>query len=127
MFLARSGASKEIIKAEIQNRFGYNLERPLDTIRAGYRFDVSCQGSVAESLIAFLASADFESAVRNAVSPGGDADTMACIAQAFYGTVPVYIVRQVRMRLPEDFLKVLDRFERRYGLPKQIFQRESAG
>jgi ADP-ribosylglycohydrolase len=74
---------------------------------------------VPESLFAFLASADYESEVRNAISLGGDADTMACmaggIAEAFYGTVPEQIVQEVRSRLPEGFRDVLDRFESRYG------------
>ncbi len=125
VFLARSGADKEIIRGEIQDRFEYNLTRCLDTIRPGYRFDVSCQGSVPESLIAFLESADYEGAVRNAISLGGDADTMACIvggiAQAFYGSVPERIASEVRTRLPDRFLEVLDRFERGYGLATSAF------
>ena len=120
VFLARSGASKAEIRSEIQGSFGYDLARSLDAIRPIYRFDVSCQGSVPESLIAFLESTDYESAVRNAISLGGDADTMACIAggiaQAFYGAMPKQIVDEVRTRLPEDLLNVLDRFERRYRL-----------
>jgi ADP-ribosylglycohydrolase len=119
VFLARFGVDKTSIKSAIEERFGYDLARSLDAIRPSYRFDVSCQGSVPESLIAFLASTDYASAVRNAVSLGGDADTMACIAggiaQAFYGTVPEQIAREVRSRLPEGFLDVLDRFESRYG------------
>ena len=71
------------------------------------------------SLIAFLESTDYESAVRKAIALGGDADTLACIAggvaQAFYGAVPEQIAREIRSRLPEGFLDVLDRFERRYG------------
>jgi ADP-ribosylglycohydrolase len=122
VFLARAGTSKEMIKAEIQDRFSYDLKRPLDAIRPGYRFDVSCQGSVPESLIAFLESADYEGAVRNTISLGGDADTMACIAggiaQAFYGSVPEPIAGEVRTRLPDGFLDVLDRFEHLYGLPR---------
>jgi ADP-ribosylglycohydrolase len=100
VFLARSGESKAKIRSEIQGRFGYDLERSIDAVRPKYGFDVSCQGSVPESLIAFLESTDFESAVRNAVSLGGDADTMACIAggiaQAFYGAVPKQIADAVR-------------------------------
>ena len=122
VFLARSGADKKGIRSEIEDRFGYDLARSLDAIRPTYRFDVSCQGSVPESLIAFLESTDYESAVRNAVSLGGDADTMACIAggiaQAFYGTVPEQIAREVRSRLPAGFLDVLGRFESRYGSAK---------
>jgi ADP-ribosylglycohydrolase len=120
VFRARSGESKAKIRSEIQRRFGYDLERSIDAIRPGYGFDVSCQGSVPESLIAFLESIDYESAVRNAISLGGDADTMACvaggIAQAFYGDVPKQIADEVRSRLPEDFLNVRNQFERRYGL-----------
>jgi ADP-ribosylglycohydrolase len=122
VFLARFGADKTSIKSAIEERFGYDLARSLDTIRPIYDFDVSCQGSVPESLIAFLESTDYESAVRNAVSLGGDADTMACIAggiaQAFYGTVPEQIAREVRSRLPAGFLDVLGRFESRYGSAK---------
>ncbi len=120
VFLSRAGTSKAMIKAEIQDRFGCDLTRPLDTIRPDYRFDVSCQGSVPESLIAFLESADYEGAVRNVISLGGDADTMACIAggiaQAFYSSVPEPIVAEVRTRLPDGFLEVLDRFKRGYEL-----------
>ena len=127
VFLARSGADKETIIGEIQDRFGYDLTRSLATIRPGYRFDVSCQGSVPESQIAFLESTDFEGAVRNAISLGGDADTMACIAggiaQAFYGSVPEPIAGEVRTRLPNGFLGVLDRFEHRYGLPSSAADR----
>jgi ADP-ribosylglycohydrolase len=118
VFLARTGADKKRIRSEIADRFGYDLARSLVAIRPTYRFDVSCQGSVPESLIAFLESTDYESAVRNAVSLGGDADTMACIAggiaQAFYGAVPAEIAKDVRSRLPERFLGVIDRFETRY-------------
>jgi len=119
VFLVRTGADKTSIRSAIEERFGYDLARSLDAIRPTYRFDISCQGSVPESLIAFLASTDYESAVRNAVSLGGDADTMACIAggvaQAFYGAVPEQIAREVRARLPEGFLDVLARFESQYG------------
>ena len=119
VFLACTGADKAGIRSEIEGRFGYDLARSLDAIRPTYRFDVSCQGSVPESLIAFLESTDYESAVRNAISLGGDADTMACIAggiaEAFYGAVPELIAREVSSRLPEGFRNVLDRFESRYG------------
>lgn len=99
VFIARFSAGKAEIKFEIQDRFGYDLSRCLAAIRPGYQFDVSCQGSVRESLIAFPESVDYEDAVRNAVSLGGDCDTMACIAgdvaQAFYGAVPDGIVAEV--------------------------------
>ncbi len=119
VFLARQGESKESIKREIAQRFSYDLDRSLNAIRPSYRFDISCQGSVPESIIAFLESEDFEDAVRKAISLGGDSDTMACIAggiaQAFYGEVPATIVSSVREKLPEEFRKVVDDFAARYG------------
>jgi len=119
VFLACRGADKAEIKSEIEDRFDYDVSGCLASVRPGYRFDVSCQGSVPQSLIAFLESVDYEGAVRNAVSLGGDADTMACIAggvaQAFYGAVPETIAAEVLARVPLDFLSVLERFESRYG------------
>jgi ADP-ribosylglycohydrolase len=81
VYLARTGPSKEVIKQEIGSRFSYNLNRTLAEIRPKYKFDVSCQGSVPEAIIAFLVSDDFEDAVRKAVSVGGDSNTIACISR----------------------------------------------
>jgi ADP-ribosylglycohydrolase len=118
VFMARTGQDRAAIREALSARFGYDLDRRLDAIRPAYAFDLSCQGSVPESLIAFLESADYEDAVRKAVSLGGDADTMACIAgavaQAFYGGVPAGITAEVRRRLTPDLLDVLDRFEARF-------------
>ncbi len=120
VFLARSGMDKQQIKNEMTKRFNYDLNRPLEHIRPRYQFDVSCQGSVPESLIAFIESVDYEDAIRNAVSLGGDSDTMACIAgaiaQAYYGGVPQWIVDAVEERLTEDLLEVVNRFDEVYGL-----------
>jgi len=92
IFLARMGQEKADIKRHIETEFGYQLSDRLDDIRETYTFDVSCQGSVPQSIVAFLESASYEDAIRNAISLGGDADTMACIAggiaEAFYGSVP---------------------------------------
>ena len=85
-------------------------------IRAGYTFDVSCSGSVPESIISFLSSNDYEDAVRNAISLGGDADTMACIAggiaEAFYGGVPVEIETEALSRLDSRLREVVGRFRK---------------
>jgi len=120
VFLARKGENKDSIKSKIEKRFNYNLNRTLDNIRPDYRFDVSCQGSVPESITAFLESKDFEDAVRKAVSLGGDSDTMACIAggiaYAFYRKIPEEIVANVKERLPVEFLEIIDRFMEMYGL-----------
>lgn len=111
IFMSRQGASKADIREEIIERFDYDLDRTLDEIRPGYAFDVSCQGSVPEAIIAFLESTDFEDAIRNAISLGGDSDTIACItggiAQAFYGGVPQPIKEQGMSYLPEEFIDIL--------------------
>jgi ADP-ribosylglycohydrolase len=121
IFLARQGADKKEIRQQIGHRFSYNLDRPLDEIRPHYLFDVSCQGSVPESVIAFLESKDFESAVRLAISLGGDSDTMGCIAggiaQAYYGKIPLEIIDQVKIRLPQEFILIIDQFNATFGLP----------
>jgi ADP-ribosylglycohydrolase len=120
IFLARQGAGKEAIRAAIEDRFGYNLHRTIEEIRPIYGFDVSCQGSVPESIIAFLQSHDYLSSVRSAVSLGGDADTMACIAggiaKAFYREIPSDILAAVRNKLTPDLLSVIDRFNAAYHL-----------
>ncbi len=120
IYLARNRNNKEEIRTIITDRFGYDLDRSVDDIRPGYTFDVSCQGSVPESIISFLDSDDYESCIRNAVSLGGDTDTMACIAggiaEAYYGDIPSYILEEVKMRLPEDLLTTIELFQMRYGL-----------
>ncbi|MBN9120345.1 MAG: ADP-ribosylglycohydrolase family protein [Planctomycetes bacterium] len=119
VFLARTGHDKPAIRAHVESAYGYDLGRRLDDIRPRYRFDVSCQGSVPQSIIAFLESADYEDAVRNAISLGGDADTMACIAgaiaEAFYGGVPDHIRGPVLERLDDRIEGVLEEFTERYG------------
>lgn len=119
IFLAKKGESKASIKKKIQARFDYNLDRTLEEIRPTYHFDVTCQGSVPESIIAFLESSDYVDAVKNAISLGGDADTMACIAggiaQAHYNKIPQDIVLRVREKLPGDFLSVVNTFDEKYG------------
>ena len=121
VFLARKDADKATIRRQIETRFAYHLRCSVDDIRAGYRFDVSCQGSVPQSIIAFLDSEDYATAVKNAISLGGDADTMACIAgaiaQAYYKTMPADIVRQARQNLPEALLAVLNQFSERFDCP----------
>lgn len=119
IFLARTGKTKNQIKKEIISRFGYDLDRKLDDIRPAYSFDVTCQGSVPEAIIAFLESAGYEDAIRKAISLGGDSDTLACItggiAEAFYGGVPATIAEQVLPMLPADLSQVLDAFVPKMG------------
>ncbi len=120
VFLARTGADKDYIRKEIGRRFDYDLKRTIDEIRPYYSFDVSCQGSVPEAIIAFLDSDCYEGAIRKAISLGGDSDTLACIAggisQAFYKKIPLEIVVEVRRRLPQKFLDIIDLFDEKYGV-----------
>lgn len=106
VFLARTGHSKAEISSWVEEQLGYTLPTDLDALRQVYTFDVTCQGSVPESIACFLASEDVESAIRLAVSLGGDTDTMACmagvIAGAFYQYIPSDILIEVEARLGED-------------------------
>ena len=114
IFLARNGASKDDIREYIVREFGYDLSRTCDEIRPTYHHVESCQQTVPEAITAFLEGADFEDVIRTAVSLGGDSDTLTCIAgsiaEAFYG-IPEVMMDECRKRLPDDMLKVLDRFE----------------
>jgi ADP-ribosylglycohydrolase len=116
IFLLRQGAEKEDIRKYVQETFGYNLRRTVEEIRPDYRFDVSCQGSVPESIIAFLDSKDLVDAIRLAISLGGDTDTQAAmaasLAEPFYGGVPPALGEVMIAFLPNDFVDVMHRFER---------------
>lgn len=120
IFMARQHKTKETIRDYIELKYGYNLHQTIDEIRPGYRFDETCRGSVPQSIIAFLESTDYEDAVRQAVSLGGDSDTMACIAggiaQAYYQEIPDDIIKRVRQILDPKLLAIVDEFTGRYGL-----------
>lgn len=114
IYLALNGSSKNEIKRQIEERFEYNLDKKYTEIQPHYRFDVSCQGSVPEAIIAFLESTDYESAIRMAVAYGGDADTQAAItggiAAAYYGKIPEFILTDCLSRLPLDIKEVISFF-----------------
>ena len=116
VFLARTTRDKALIKEEITSRFGYDLDRTLDEIRPLYGHDESCQRTVPEAILSFLESVSYEDAIRNAVSLGGDADTLACIAggiaEAFYGPVPAPIRAKVREILDPELSKITEDFLR---------------
>ncbi|MGZ5468889.1 MAG: ADP-ribosylglycohydrolase family protein [Candidatus Aminicenantales bacterium] len=120
VFLARTEWDKDLIRTEITNRFGYDLDRTVDDIRPSYSFNESCQKTVPEAIIAFLDSTSYEDAVRNAISLGGDSDTLACItggiAEAYYGSVPGVIMEQVKGILPADLWGITEEFCARYDL-----------
>jgi ADP-ribosylglycohydrolase len=121
ILLGRQGRSKVDIKAFIESRFGYDLSRTLSAIRPTYQFNESCAGTVPESMIAFLESTDFEDAIRNTISLGGDTDTMGAItgaiAEAFYGGVPDAIAQQALSRLDPPLLSVTLSFCTQYSQP----------
>lgn len=106
IYMARNGAGKEEIRDYISKKFEYDLNRTCDQIRPSYGFEVSCQKSVPESIIAFLDSTDYESTLRLAVSLGGDSDTQACIAggiaEAFYGILDDIIIEATSF-IPQYF------------------------
>jgi ADP-ribosylglycohydrolase len=114
---ARQGRSKDNIVAGIEEKFHYDISTPIDDIREGYEFDVTCQGSVPESIRCFYEANDFEDAIRNAVSLGGDSDTLAAItgsiAEAKWG-VPEEIEREALGRLDNVLLDKFEAFTGRY-------------
>lgn len=134
IFLARTGKGKKDIKEYIEQRYGYDLSRHCDDIRPDYEFEPSCQETVPQAIIAFLDSHDFESAIRLAVSLGGDSDTLACItggiAEAFYGMNRVIYdlseypfvssaAKAAFGRLPVDLREKVGEFYDRFVLPRQ--------
>ena len=114
IYMARTGASKPEIRAFVEGRFGYDLSRTVDEIRPDYDFNVTCQGSVPQAMISFFEAVDYEDAVRNAISLGGDSDTLACmagsVAEAYFGEVPASIRTQVFERLDPLLADVVRKF-----------------
>ena len=118
IFLAKNGKTKQEIKDYITQNFNYNLDFTLDEIRPTYKFDVTCQGSVPQAIVAFLESSDFENAIRLAISIGGDSDTIACItggiSSAFYKKIPTEIMNFVVDRLPIEYIDIMNIFDEKY-------------
>ena len=112
VFMAKSGYKKEEIKEYIVDNY-YDMDFTLDEIRKSYTFDVSCQGSVPQALEAFFESESFEDAIRNAISIGGDSDTIAAItggvAETYYG-IPEEMAEKAKEYLDEELLEVVERF-----------------
>lgn len=92
VYLARRGQEKEEIRDYLERKY-YDLSFTLEEIRPGYQHDMTCDGSVPQALVCFLEAEDFEDAIRNAISLGGDGDTQACIAGA---------VAEAYFGIPED-------------------------
>ena len=111
MFLRRDLGDRDSV---FRGLFGHDLNRTLDEIRPDYRFNESCQETVPEAIIAFLESTDFEDAIRNAISLGGDSDTLAAItgsiAEAAYG-VPDWIKEKALSYLDKPLLELYKQWE----------------
>ena len=127
IFMARKGDGKATIRDIISHEFGYNLNFSVDEIRSRYSWSGldgagdggTCQGSVPQAIVCALEADSLEDAIRNAVSIGGDSDTIACIAgsiaEALYG-VPQAIRNQALSYLPEKFKVLMNHFEERFGM-----------
>ena len=117
VFLARTGASKEEIREYISKY--YTMDFTLDELRPIYSYDITCQGTVPQAIQAFLESAGFEDAIRNAISIGGDSDTLAAItgavAEAYYG-IEDELKQTALSFLDETLLDITERFEAKYLL-----------
>jgi ADP-ribosylglycohydrolase len=118
-FLARCCKSKEQIKKYIENKFEYNLNEPIESIKKYYTFDESCQGTVPQAIRVFLESENFEDAIRKAMYIGGDSDTIACItggiAENFYGGVPQAIKENIFKILEPRLVSIIKKFYKKYG------------
>ena len=118
IMMARQGYAKEEIRSEIEERFRYNLQFTCDEIRSTYTWGGICQDSVPQAIVAFLDGENFEDSVRNAISIGGDSDTIGCItgsiAEAYFG-VPDELRKQAMNYLPAEFLDIITEFENKYG------------
>lgn len=114
IYLARTGKNKQEIKKYIESKYVYRLDFRLDEIRPSYAFDESCQGTVPPAIVAFLESTDFEDSLRNAVSLGGDSDTLVAItgsiAEAFYNEGVERFGEIVESYLPVELLSVAEGF-----------------
>ena len=122
IYMARTGKCIQEIKDYIHEHY-YKIDFKLDDIRDDYTFDVSCQGTVPQALAAFFESVDFEDAIRNVISIGGDSDTLAAItgsiAEAYYG-IPIKI-REVAIKYLDNYLReILYEFESKYQSKKEI-------
>ncbi len=115
VFLARTGHSREEIRTYLEKHFHYNLSKAWRTVKASHSFSCRTIDSVPPAIQAFLESTDFEDCIRRAVSLGGDADTMACIAggiaQAFYGEIPPHILKPCRSRTDKTLRNLFDAFQ----------------
>ena len=121
IFVARTGGGREGVRRLVQGRFGYDASLPLEQMRRDSKFDETCQGTVPQAVSVALMSTSVEDAIRKAVSLGGDADTLACIAgsiaEGLHGGLPGALAAEVKARLDERQRGVVERFMVRYSVP----------
>lgn len=114
IFMGRTGHSMEDIKAEVRKRFGYDTSESLDEMRKRHEHVESCQDSLPKALKSFYEANCYEDAIRNAISLGGDTDTIAAIcgamAEAYFG-IPAELKAAANRYLTKDMLKVIEEFE----------------
>lgn len=118
IMMARHGCDKNEIRSEIEKRFEYDLQFTCEQIRPTYTWGGTCQDSVPQAIVAFLDGEDYEDSIRNAVSIGGDSDTIGCItgsiAEAYFG-VPADLRNSAMNYLPEEFQSIISEFENKFG------------
>ena len=118
IMMARKGFSKDEIRKKIEQTFDYDLNFTCDEIRPTYDWGATCQDSVPQAIVCFLDATDFEDAIRNAISIGGDSDTLGCItgsiSEAFFG-VPENIYNKAVSYLTPELKELLNKFENKFG------------
>jgi len=124
ILLSRIEKDKIKLRKYVEKEFGYNLNQTVNELRETYKYNETCQCTVPEAIICFLESTDFEDAIRNVISIGGDSDTLAAItgaiAESYYQEIPKWILEETVRKLPKDMRKVLSEFytEVRRNYPK---------
>ena len=118
IMMARHGCDKNEIRSEIEKRFEYDLQFTCEQIRPTYTWGGTCQDSVPQAIVAFLDGEDYEDSIRNAISIGGDSDTIGCItgsiAEAYFG-VPADLRNSGMNDLPEELQSIISEFENKFG------------
>lgn len=118
IMMARHGCDKNEIRSEIEKRFEYDLQFTCEQIRPTYTWGGTCQDSVPQAIVAFLDGEDYEDSIRNAISIGGDSDTIGCItgsiAEAYFG-IPADLRNSAMNYLPEEFQSIISEFENKFG------------
>lgn len=114
IYMALSGSTAEQIRTAVQAIYNYDLSQKIDDIRTDYRFDESCQGTVPQALTCALNADSFEDAIRNAISIGGDSDTVPAIAGSVAGPlfgIPQWASSRAMGLIPQEFSDVIARVQ----------------